>query len=114
VRLVNKTRSVTVAERVAEAHTFWRRLQGLLGRDGLAPGEGLSIAPCSSIHTFFMRFSIDVAFLDKAGRVVALVPRLRPWRATRAYLSAHSVIELREGTLDVSGTRVGDLLALED
>ena len=62
------------------AETFAERLRGLIGRDGLAPGEGLLITRCNCIHTFFMRFPIDVAFLDRRGAVVKTVRNVRPWR----------------------------------
>jgi uncharacterized protein len=114
VRLVNRTRGAVLADHVEVARSFGARLKGLLGRDGLPPGTALAIEPCTSVHTLFMRFVIDAAFVDAAGHVVAAVSHLRPWRATRVYLSAHRVIELPAGTLDGSGTRVGDLLALED
>src|ERR671922_1038887 len=72
-----------VCESCRVADRFASRLRGLLGRRGLAPGEGLLIRPASSIHTFFMRFPIDVAFLDRDGVVVKVVPNLSPWRGAR-------------------------------
>jgi uncharacterized membrane protein (UPF0127 family) len=91
------------------AATFLARLRGLLGRRGLADGEGLLIKPTSSIHTFFMRFALDVAFLDRDGRVVKLVPGLRPWRMTFAR-GARSALELATGEIARSGLRIGDRL----
>ena len=82
----------------------------LTGRDGLAPGAGLLLDPCNSVHTFFMRFSIDVAFLDAQGLVVALSPRLSPWRATRVHLRARTTLELAAGALEACGVRIGDRL----
>lgn len=89
------------------------RLKGLLGRAALPEGEALLIAPCTSIHTLFMRFPIDVLFVDRRGRVVRAIERMAPWRATRLYLSAQWVAELPAGTLARSGTREGDEVALE-
>jgi len=92
----------------------WRaRLRGLLGRSGLAAGSALVIEPCTSIHTFFMKFEIDAVFLDRRGRVVRALPGLRPWRATRFHLRAEQVVELPAGTLERTGTREGDELAFE-
>jgi uncharacterized membrane protein (UPF0127 family) len=99
-----------VADKVELADRALSRLRGLLGRDGLADGEGLHIVPCNSIHMFFMRFPIDVAFLDEDLRVVKTVHQIRPWRATRIYLDAHSALELPAGALARSGTREGDQL----
>jgi hypothetical protein len=59
---------------------------------------------------FFMRFAIDVLFLDKDGRVVRAIPRLKPWRATRVYLSARSALELWVGAIEQTGTKVGDVI----
>lgn len=93
------------------AATFARRLRGLLGQRGLAAGEGLLIRPTNSIHTFFMRFSIDVVFLDRSGVVVKLVSNLRPWRVAFAR-QGRDAVELRAGEADARGIRVGDRLAL--
>ena len=101
----NVTRSTLLGERVEVAATGLSRLKGLLGRNGLAEGEGLHIVPCNSIHMFFMRFPIDVAFLDREGRVVRAVHTIKPWRATRMYLDAYSALELPAGTLQRTGTQ---------
>jgi uncharacterized protein len=113
-RVTNLTRGTEVAPRVEEAARWGARLKGLLGRAGLAPGEGLHLVPCSSIHMFFMRFAIDVAFLDSEGRVVRAIHAIKPWRATRAYLDAHSALELEAGALARSGTCDGDQLRFEE
>ena len=78
----NHASQAMVADKVELAATWGSRLKGLLGRRSIAPGEGLHIVPCNSIHMFFMRFAIDVAFLAHDGRVVKLVHTIRPWRAT--------------------------------
>ena len=62
------------------ARSFGARVRGLIGRRGLAPGEGLLILKCNAIHTFFMSFPIDATFLDKNDRVVRVVRNIRPWR----------------------------------
>jgi uncharacterized protein len=108
--VTNETRGVTLAHAAERAQTLFSRLRGLLGRNGLAEGTGLHIQPCDSIHTFFMRFPIDVVFLDEEGRAVHLVHSIPPWRATRVYFSAQSVLELPAGTLARTGTQIGDRL----
>jgi uncharacterized membrane protein (UPF0127 family) len=85
------------------------RARGLLGRSGLDRGEGILLQPTFSIHTFFMRFAIDVVFLDRNGFVVAIVERLRPWRAATR-LRARAVLELAAGEADRVGIRVGERL----
>jgi uncharacterized membrane protein (UPF0127 family) len=113
IRLVNRTRGAVLADRVQRAERVLDRMRGLLGRAGLAEGEALAIAPCGSIHTFFMRFAIDAVFLDGGGRVVHALADLRPWRATRFHPRAEQVVELPAGTLSRTGTREGDELAFE-
>jgi uncharacterized membrane protein (UPF0127 family) len=95
------------------AESFLPRLIGLMGRAQLPPGEGLHIVPCNSIHTFFMRFPIDIAFLTEQGAVVKTLHALRPWRASAIYFKAHSVLELPAGTLQATQTQEGDTLVFE-
>ena len=71
-------------------------MRGLLGRDGLAQGEGLLLKPCGSVHTFFMRFPIDVVFLDRELSVVAVRPEVVPWRTVGAR-GAKVTLELAAG-----------------
>jgi uncharacterized membrane protein (UPF0127 family) len=99
-----------VADQIARADTFWSRLVGLLGHAKLDPGHGLLIDPCNSVHTFFMRFPIDVAFLAPDGTVVRAVHNLKPWRGTKLYPRAKSTLELPAGTLAQAGVAEGDRL----
>lgn len=109
-RALNSRNGQPLAERVIRADRFGPRLKGLLGRGHLPPGEGLHLVPCSAIHTFFMRFAFDAAFLDAEGRVVKLFPALKPWRLGGGGRSARSVLELPSGTLLQTGTDVGDMI----
>lgn len=113
MRLVNSRNGAVLAERVERAVSMRARMRGLLGRTALPAGEALSIEPCTSIHTFFMRFAIDAAFVSRAGRVLRAISDLRPWRATRVYPSAALVVELPAGTLSRTGTVEGDELVFE-
>ena len=110
MKLVVERSGALVADHIDRAETFWSRLVGLLGHARLEPGHGLWIAPCNSVHTFFMRFTIDVAFLDKQGRVVRTVACLKPWRATKIYPKAHATLELCAGALAQAGVVAGDRL----
>jgi uncharacterized membrane protein (UPF0127 family) len=78
------------------ADSLLSRLKGLLGRSGLNPAEGIWISPCNSVHCFFMRFAIDVVYLDGNHQVVAIRPDLAPWRMSLCW-KAKSVIELAAG-----------------
>ena len=105
---LDETNRTVVAERVMRADTFLSRLVGLLGRDGLMEGEALWISPCKGIHTIGITFPIDVIFLDKDLRVVAVREKIAPWRTTRFFKSATSVLELPAGSIRRSGVAVGD------
>ncbi len=114
MRAINASRDVTIARMVRPATTLWARSRGLLGRKGLEPGEGLLLDPCSGIHTWGMAFPIDAAFLNREGTVVHLLHQMGPWRMSRYLFKARSVLELPAGTLERTGTRVGDRLVFED
>jgi len=101
-----------VVEDLEVADTPWRRARGLLGRKDMPADAGLMIEPCSSIHMFFMRFAIDVIYVDERGRVVKLVHRLRPWRLSMA-VAGRAVIELGAGALDRLDIQAGDVLETE-
>ena len=100
-----------VCERCRIADTFVARLRGLLGRRELPRGECLLIRPAGSIHTFAMRFPIDVLFLDRELRVLAVSSDVRPWRLA-AQRGAHVVVEMAAGESSERGVRVGDQLTL--
>jgi uncharacterized membrane protein (UPF0127 family) len=112
VRIFNRTRGTQLASAADVANTSATRRQGLLKKSGLASGEGLWIVPCEAIHCFFMKFTIDVLFLDRDKRVVKVKPSLRPWRIAAA-LRAHSVLELPEGAIAQTRTQCGDQLEFE-
>lgn len=108
----NSTRETWLATDLRVADTLLRRTLGLIGKARLAPTEGLWIKPCNSIHTMGMRFSIDVAFLDRHGQVVKIVERLRPLRLVLPVRAAVSVVELPAGAVAKTGTRVGDRISI--
>ncbi len=103
-----------LADRVELADRWWLRLRGLLGRRRIEPGQGLLLRPCRAVHTLGMRFPLDVAFVDREGRVVACYPELGPGRRTRWHRPAAAALELAPGTLGAAGTRVGDLIVWAD
>jgi len=113
MRVVNSRNGAVLAGRVERALSMRARMRGLLGRASLPAGDALAIEPCTSIHTFFMRFAIDAAFVSRDGIVLRAISDLRPWRATRIYPSAALVVELPAGTLVRTGTVEGDELLFE-
>ncbi len=112
VSIHNETRSVQIAARAGMADSYWLRLRGLLGRPPLTHGEGLLITPCRAVHMLGMKYAIDVAFLDRDGRVVGVNPALQPGARSSWYRGARQALELPSGTLERSGTAVGDRLSI--
>ncbi len=106
----NLTRGTILADGVQLADSPRTRRMGLLKRERLEPGEGLWIVPTQAIHTFWMRFSIDVAFLDRHLRIKKVYHRMPPFRLTRLVWGARSVLELASGVLANSRTESGDEL----
>ena len=113
VRVYNCSRDVLLGDRVEVADTFLSRLLGLMFRARLADGGGLILDPCNSIHMLFMRFPIDVIFLDSGGIVVGLLRAIAPWRVSGIYWNAVKAVELPAGVIDASGTEEGDTIAIE-
>jgi uncharacterized protein len=108
-QLVNARTGLVLASVVETAVDSATRRRGLLGRDSLPPGHALVIAPCPAIHTFFMRFPIDVVFASRDGRVLGVRRNVRPWRiafASRAF----AAIEWSAGSIAPADVRVGDTL----
>lgn len=110
-QLENIRSGSVVADRVLTAFDSKARKKGLLGCDGLPAGSALIIAPSNAVHTWFMRFSIDIVFVARNGRVLKVRAAVRPWRVTGA-LRGFAVIELPAGTLERSQTLPGDTLSL--
>lgn len=107
--LYNGTGLKCLLPRVWKADTPWDRMRGLLVRPRLAPGEGLLIEPCGSIHTFGMRYALDLAFLDRGGTVTKLVYGIGSWRVS-AQPGAWMTLEVAAGTLPALGIRLGDVI----
>lgn len=102
-----------MADKAEAADSFYSRMKGLLGRSNFPAGEALIIGSCNCVHMFFMRFAIDVIFLDKNNRVVKALHSLKPFRITPVYFKAVLAIELPAGTLASTSTQEGDLISIE-
>jgi uncharacterized membrane protein (UPF0127 family) len=112
-RVENLTRGATLVTAGRVADNYWTQLRGLIGHRPLEPGEGLLIPRCNSVHTHFMRFPIDVLFVDRDHQVVAVTDTMKPWRFGRIHRRASYVIELPSGTVAGTGTRPGDQLRVD-
>ena len=109
--LTNARNGCVVADRVMTAFDSKSRRKGLLKQNSMAEGSALIIAPSNAIHTFFMRFAIDVAFVSKDGRVLKIRQAMPAWRLA-ASMRAFAVVELPAGTLDRSDVKPGDQLVV--
>lgn len=110
--LINVTKNNIVADKIIIADKFWIRMRGLMGRRDLEENEGLLLVPCNAVHMMFMRFPIDVIFLDKEFVVVKIIGNLKPWRTSPIVHKAFQTVELRYGTAVKKGINDGDKLSL--
>ena len=111
----NRTRRQYLATQLAIAETHWTRFCGLMGKEAanFPQGRGLWIVPCQGVHTWGMRFPIDVVYLTRENVVLHLEPGLRPWRFAPVRFRAASVLELPENTVLSTGTTIGDQLEIQ-
>jgi uncharacterized protein len=113
VTVRNETRDACLA-RAEWRGSMVGRARGLLGKGSLPDGAGIVITPCNSVHMLFMRFPIDVVYINRENRVVKAVSDLKPFRFSLGGAGAHAAIELPTGTVAASGTAPGDQLVFND
>lgn len=111
-RLRNLTRGTSLGDAIDLADTSAKRTRGLLKHTELRAGEGLWIVPCEGVHTFFMKFALDLVYIDRKKVVRKAVSNVAPWRLSLC-LPAHSIVELPVGAIASSDTRKGDQLVFE-
>ena len=110
--ITNARTGQLVAERAVLASNPWTRMKGLLGRASMPASEAIILRPAASIHTLFMRFALDIIYLDREDRVVKVVPNLVPYRFSAAK-KAHTVLEMTSGATAGSDLQPGDQLLIE-
>ncbi len=110
--IVNLTKETTLASYVEIADNPLKRMTGLLGRVSLEQGYALVITNCSSIHMLFMKFSIDVIFVDQNKRVVGLVKNIQPFKFSPVFWKSSCAIELPAGTIESTKTQIADQLSV--
>ncbi|OGR51919.1 MAG: hypothetical protein A2049_07725 [Elusimicrobia bacterium GWA2_62_23] len=113
MKVLNVTRGGQVSAAAGRADTFASRLFGLIPRRDLGPEEGLWLEPCAMIHMCFMRFAIDAVFLGEGGKVLRVLPNLRPWRFSPWVPGARGVLELPAGRA-AGRVEEGDILEFRD
>jgi len=109
--VINLDKGTVLAKKVLVADNFFHRLKGLIGTSDLESETGLLITPCSSIHTFFMNYSIDVVFLDHQNRVCGILHSLPPYRLGPIVKGARKALELKAGVCSATSTEIGDHIA---
>jgi len=112
MKVTNSSKNTILADKAKVAEGFFARLIGLLNRKSLNQGEALVLSPSNSIHSFFMRFTIDAIFLDKAAKVIAALPSFKPFRLSGVYFNSHTVIELPADTIRITRTEPGDTIQI--
>ena len=112
MQVENQTRGRLLITHGEMAETFWTRFRGLMGRSSLEDGEGLVLKGDKSIHTFFMKFAIDVVYADRIGRVIRVDKAMAPNRIGPIVLGAAYVLEMPVGTIQASETVAGDQLLI--
>jgi len=112
MKAIIKTSGAVLVDEVETAESLFARLKGLLGRSSLQKGHALWLRPCNGIHTFGMRFPIDVVILDSEQRVIASISDLLPNKITKIYRRAASVLELPAGTLAGMSLDIGERVVI--
>lgn len=113
MRIINKQKNTVLADDAVLADTLLKRMRGLLGYKEIKKGQALILNPCNSIHTFFMKFPIDVLFLNKNNQVIKIIHSMKPFRLSNIYLSSILAVELPIGTIEASRTKKGDIICFE-
>lgn len=113
VQILNVARDVILAYEAKLATSLEQRMKGLLGRNSLSANEALILKPCTSIHTFFMRFPIDVLFLDQNMRIIRLIQNMPPNRVSPMIWAGRMAIELPAGKISQTNTQAGDLIEIK-
>ena len=112
-KVIVKGKEIILGEQVIEARSMFERLRGLMFKNSFEGFDGMMIAPCRSIHTFFMKMSIHVIFLNKMNRVLKIYEDLGPWRVTPIFFNAQKVLEISTEK-DISSLEEGDYIDVKD
>lgn len=113
MKLYNSTQNNLIAGDVQVAENYFSRNIGLLSRKSISSNEGLVIKPCFSVHTFFMKFPIDILFVNKKNEIIALYENVKPWKILPIHFSSRYVVELAVGQIAVNNICLGDIINLE-
>lgn len=112
VEIKNQSNHTILGTKIGYANSPLSRFFGLLKKTHLDNGEGILLIPCNSIHMFFMKFPIDVVFLDRKYRVLKTIENLKPWKISPVVFKAQSVLELPVGSIEKNQIKENDILEL--
>ena len=113
-RLRESNSGRVVLKRLEVGQGVWQRSVGLIGRASLAPDSGLWLEPCNGVHTWFMRYAIDVVYLDRTGIVLHVAANVRPWRLCLPMKGCRSILELPSGAAERIGILVGSRYEIDE
>lgn len=114
MKLYNSTQNSEICHDIKVAENFFSRTVGLLSKKSLNEGEGLVIKPCCSIHTFFMRFAIDVLFVNKNNEIIAIYENVKPWRILPIHPTSYYVVELPARTISKKNIKKSDIIQIDE
>ena len=107
MKLINKTSNTIISENVMVANTYFKRLKGLMFTKELPDQSALHIVPCNEIHTFNMKYSIDVLYLDRNNNILHIEEEMQPGKIGKRVKNAVSVVELPSGKVKRVGVKIG-------
>ncbi|MFN4149589.1 MAG: DUF192 domain-containing protein [Candidatus Sericytochromatia bacterium] len=110
ITIRNKENNTLISDNIGLANTMLTRFIGLMNKKTLEDNEGILLTPCNSIHMMFMKFPLDIVFLDRKNKVIKIIENLKPWRVSPVIFMAQSVLELPSGTISKTGLKINDTL----
>lgn len=110
IEIKNKETKEIIANKIGLANTMFSRFIGLISKKSIDENEGILLTPCNSIHMMFMKFPIDVVFLDKRNKVIKIIENIQPWKISPIVFKAQSVLELSSGTVSKKNIKIDDIL----
>ncbi len=113
MEILNRTKNRVLADDVLMSSSFLNRLKGLLGRSSIKINQAMLLRPANSIHTFFMRFPIDILFINENNIIIKAYRNMKPFKLTGIYFKSSFVIELHSGIIDSTQTTEGDLIQIK-
>lgn len=113
MQIINVKNNAILADKAEIANNPLKRMKGLLGKSEFSQGSALILDPCDSVHTFFMRFAIDIIFIDKNNSVVKIISSMKPYRLSGIYFKSRLAIELPSGKTLATNTQLGDKILIK-